>query len=114
MLLTALCVSRVIFQSGQFAPHRHGQERKIFLRPGAIKFHLVALRHALRAHIADHADNFSRHAAARGKQDFPDRIFVPENFARAGLANQHHILMIHEIMLVEIASGEQRNAPGLK
>ena len=53
-------------------------------------------------------------ARAGHEQGFADRIFVSENFARAGLADQHHVGLIGQIVLIEVAAGEQRNAPGLE
>src|SRR5205814_5115654 len=60
------------------------------------------------------ADDFHGRASTRDQKCLADRIFVAENLARTGLADQHHVLMIGYVMLVELASRQNGNAPGFK
>ena len=46
------------------------------------------------------------------EQCLADRVLVRENFFRAGLADEDHVLMSIDIVLIEIAAGENRNSPG--
>src|SRR5262249_541665 len=67
-----------------------------------------------RSNVADDTDDFDRHTQTCHEQSFADRIFVRKNFFRAGLADQAHILSIGHVMLVELASRQERNAPSPK
>src|SRR6476660_6893220 len=100
------------FRSLHLAPHCDAHERKIFLGPGPVEFHLVRLTDFAGAHITHHSDDFGRRRQTRHEEGFPDWIFVPENLARASLADQHHVSPTGDVMFVEIASGEKWNAPG--
>ena len=43
-----------------------------------------------------------------------NRIFVAVKFARAFLTNQNHVWAAFDIVRVDVASGQQWNAPGLE
>src|SRR3954471_2745740 len=95
-------------------PTAHGDthEREILLRPGPIEFHLVRLTDSARAHIADHPNDLGRRRLASHEKSFADWIFVSENFARAGLADQQHVGMALKVVFIKVASGKKGNAPG--
>src|SRR2546427_4634772 len=96
------------------ATHRDAKKRKILLSPGTIQFHIVQVRDLARAHIADDTDNLRWRAAAANEKCFPNRIIVTENLLRSRLADEHHILMIWPVMLIEIAPGQDWNTPRLE
>src|SRR6266478_5717205 len=76
--------------------------------------YIVRLRDLARAHVADDADDFRRRAVTADEQRLADRIFAPENLLRAALADQDHVLAAGDVMLIEIAPGQERNAKGLE
>jgi hypothetical protein len=67
-----------------------------------------------RANISDYANNFRRGAGACDKQGLTDWIFFPENLSRSCLADQHDVRLTGEIVPIEVAPGDNRNAPGLE
>src|SRR5436305_14633239 len=96
------------------AAHRDAEERKILLSPGTIQFDIVRLDDLARAHITDHPDNLRWRAGAANEKCLSNGIFVTENLLRSCLADEQHILMIRPVALIEIASGQNRNTPGLE
>ena len=94
--------------------HRDGEERKILLRERPVKFHVVMLIEPNRTHIADHPDDLDWHTPARDEQRLADRIFVAENRLRSGCADENYVWMIGDVLLIEIAAGEERNAERAK
>ena len=98
----------------QMAAHGDAKKRKILLSPRTIQFHIVRLGDLARAHITDDTDNLRRRAGAANEKCFPNGIIITENFFRSRLANEQHILMTRPVMLIEVASGQDRNAPGLE
>src|SRR5437879_2347227 len=83
------------------------------LRPRPVEFYIVRLRDLARAHVGDDADDFRRRAVTADEQRLADRIFAAENFLRAALADQDHVLAASDVVLIEIAPGQKRNAKGL-
>src|SRR5437588_3332383 len=98
----------------KIAAHINAEERKALLRPRPVEFYVVRLRDLARAHVADDADDFRRRAVTADEQRLADRTFAPENLLRAALADQDHVLAIGDVMLIEIAPGQKRNAKGLE
>src|SRR5438876_8458339 len=113
-VLSAVCTTLVTASSRKVLRTAIHRELKILLGPGAVDFHLVRFRDGPRPHVAHDADDFHGRARTRDQKCLADRIFVAENFARTGLTDQHHVLMIGYVMLIEIASRQNRNAPGLE
>src|SRR3977135_3859566 len=77
-----------------------------------IKFHVFWLVEPHRAHIPHYSHDLDAHAPARDEQRFADRILIAENRLRAGSANQDDVRMIGNVLLVEVAAGEERNSEG--
>ena len=96
----------------EIAAHIDAEERKALLRPGPVEFYIIGLADFARAHIANDADDLGRHAVTADKQRFADGIFVAENLLRAALADEDHVLADPgDVVFVEIAPGQKRNAP---
>src|SRR4030095_5312841 len=94
--------------------YRDAHERKIFLCPGPIEFHVVRLADLARANISDDSNNFRRGASACHEQGLTNWTFFSENLSRSRLADQHDIGLTGEVVLIEVAPGDNRNAPGLE
>src|SRR2546423_822429 len=94
----------------QRTAHHDAEERKILLRERAIEFHVVRLIQLQRAHVADHSDNFDRHAPARDQQRLADRVLIAKHSFRAGFADDDDVRMIHHVLFVEVAASDERNA----
>src|SRR6266481_1196424 len=97
----------------KIAAHIDAEERKALLRPRPVEFDIVRLCDLARAHVADDADDLRWRAVTADEQCLADRIFVAENFLRAALADQDHVLAAGDVVLIEIAPGQKRNTPGL-
>src|SRR5258705_779492 len=96
------------------APYRDAEKRNILLSPGTIQFHIVRVSDLARAHIADDTDNLRRRTGTANEKCLPNGIIVTENLFRSGLADEHHILMIRPVALIEIPPGQDRDAPCLE
>src|SRR4029450_13045123 len=96
------------------AAHGDEPERKILLRPGPIEFHPGRFDHTLRTHVADNADDVRGRTRAGDQQRLSDRVLVGEDLLCTGLADQHDVLATREVVFVEVATGQHRNAPGLE
>src|SRR6476660_5505893 len=96
------------------APYRDAEKRKSLLSPGTIQFYIVRVGDLARAHIADDTDNLRRRAGAANEKCFPNGIIITENLLRSRLADEHHILMIRPVVLIEIAPGQDWNTPRLE
>src|SRR6266403_988758 len=94
------------------AAHIDAEERKALLRPRPVEFHVVGLGNLSRAHVADDADDLRRRAVTADEQRLADRIFAAKNLLRTGLADQDHVLTAVDVVLIEIAPGQKRNAKG--
>ena len=86
--------------------HCDTHERKILLRPGPVKFHFVRLADSAGAYIAYYPDDLGRRRLTRYEKGFTDWVFVSENFARAGLANQQYVGMALDVVLIEVTASE--------
>ena len=98
----------------QRAEYRDTSERKIFLGPGSIKLHARLFLDTLRANVADNADDLTRCAAARHQQCLAYWAFARKNFLCPGLSDQHDILALARVVLVELAPGEKWDSPRLE
>src|SRR5207247_11120323 len=98
----------------KIAANINAEERKALLRPRPVEFYVVRLRDLARAHVADDADDFRRRTVTADEQRLADRTFAPENLLRAALADQDHVLATGDVMLIEIAPGQKRNAKSLE
>src|SRR5207247_11142400 len=98
----------------KIAANINAEERKALLRPRPVEFYIVRLRDLARAHVADDADDFRRRAVTADEQRLADRIFATENLLRTALADQDHVLAAGDVVLIEIAPGQKRNAKGLE
>src|SRR5262249_53590904 len=67
-----------------------------------------------RADIADHADDLHRHAAARDQQCLSNWVLIAEQHLCTRLADDDYVWVIHEILLVEVTPGQQRNAESVE
>src|SRR5438128_3356981 len=98
----------------KIAAHINAEKRKALLRPRPVEFYIVRLRDLARAHVADDADDLCWRAVTADEQRLADRIFAPENLLRTALADQDHVLAANDVMLIEIAPRQERNAKGLE
>src|SRR6266513_2385554 len=98
----------------EIAAHIDAEERKALLRPRPVEFYIVRLRDLARAHVADDANDLRWRAVTADEQRLADRIFAPENLLRTALADQDHVLAANDVMLIEIAPRQERNAKGLE
>src|SRR5205814_5534948 len=87
-------------------------EGKVLLREWPIEFHVIALVQLHRTHVANDSHNLNRHAAARDEQSLPDWVLVAKYSLRARGANNDHLRVIGNVAVVEVATGEKRNAKG--
>src|SRR5204862_5360656 len=55
-----------------------------------------------------------RRAQKTDEKRFTDRVLVAENFAGTLLADQHHVLIAGNVVLIELASRHDGYAEGLK
>src|SRR5438067_4754537 len=98
----------------QWAAHRDHGELNILLGPRTIDFDFVRFRNAPCPHVTHHTDDLDRRARKRDEKRFTDRVVVAENFAGTRLADQHHVLVAGNVVLIELASRHDGYAEGLK
>src|SRR5262249_30653443 len=98
----------------QVAVDDNDREGKTLLRPRTINLHVIRLSNFARPNIAHNADNYAWNIPGADEQRFANWVLVPENFLRAGLADQDHLLSVSRVVLIEIAARENRNSPGLE